>query len=63
MRTPQHMDATWIAVICPSSKIQQTTVMTALALGLAQQLTGTEAILYYTPRIRASEACEPARAG
>eukprot|EP00967_Tisochrysis_lutea_P158128 scaffold322461_cov39-Tisochrysis_lutea.AAC.4 len=33
------------------SVILEATVLVALGLGLAQQLTGTEAILYYTPRI------------
>lgn len=40
---------TWAQTWCPSSRATTYIVWIAVALGLAQQLTGTEAILYYTP--------------
>ena len=51
MRSSHAVEATWFASLCPTSTKWRRRVLTAMALGLAQQLTGTEAILYYTPRI------------
>ena len=39
----------WKQTLLPRSSAMRGTVFVAVALGLAQQLTGTEAILYYTP--------------
>ena len=41
----------WKESIFPQSSGHQKLVLIALLLGLGQQLTGTEAILYYTPKI------------
>lgn len=48
----QHSaELSWGEILCPASGSLRRTVATAIALGLAQQLTGTEAILYYTPTL------------
>mmetsp|Transcript_5061 Transcript_5061/g.16729 ORF Transcript_5061/g.16729 Transcript_5061/m.16729 type:complete len:509 (+) Transcript_5061:98-1624(+) len=41
----------WRDSLCPPTRYEKRQVAIAIGLGLAQQLTGTEAILYYTPRI------------
>ena len=52
IRAARRVDeASWASSVCPSSAKPRGRVAIALLLGLAQQLTGTEAILYYTPRI------------
>lgn len=53
MRSPSWRSSLW-----PASSRDRSRVLLALALGLTQQLTGTEAILYYTPRIL--NQCTPA---
>eukprot|EP00038_Savillea_parva_P030539 m.78409 g.78409 ORF g.78409 m.78409 type:complete len:530 (+) comp9218_c0_seq1:231-1820(+) len=45
-----HAELSWTQALCPPAHLRST-VAIAIALGLAQQLTGTEAILYYTPTI------------
>jgi Na+/melibiose symporter-like transporter len=45
----QGGELSWTQTLCPRSSAVRGTVAVAIALGLAQQLTGTEAILYYTP--------------
>lgn len=47
----------WAESLCPPSKRDRQRVLLALALGLTQQLTGTEAILYYTPKILNQVGC------
>ena len=53
MRTSlsQRREVTWSKALWPESRRSRRLVVIAMLLGLAQQLTGTEAILYYTPRI------------
>jgi len=46
-----HAVFTWRDSLLPPTNFERRQVLVALGLGLAQQLTGTEAILYYTPRI------------
>lgn len=46
-----HKRRSWLASVLPESKHSRELVLLAIALGLFQQLTGTEAILYYTPAI------------
>eukprot|EP00729_Bicosta_minor_P012985 gene12985-23265_t len=41
----------WKEALCPPSKGGRWKVAVALLLGLSQQLTGTEAILYYAPKL------------
>ncbi len=50
-------ELSWYESILPHGAAGKRLTVLVLALGLAQQLTGTEAILYYTPRIL--DECPP----
>ena len=41
----------WSQVLCPADPAEQRLVWTAVVIGMSQQFTGTEAILYYAPQI------------
>ena len=50
-RAPKVEEVSWYTALFPTSSRARGLVVTAMVLGLGQQLTGTEAILYYSPRI------------
>eukprot|EP00041_Stephanoeca_diplocostata_P029559 m.876852 g.876852 ORF g.876852 m.876852 type:complete len:309 (-) comp23580_c0_seq23:2691-3617(-) len=47
----KQVECTWREALWPKEAHLRSTVRVALFLGMAQQLTGTEAILYYAPNI------------
>jgi len=47
----ESTEASWSEVLCSSNSKTRSMIFVAVTLGFVQQITGTEAILYYTPTV------------
>ncbi|CAN0563525.1 unnamed protein product, partial [Laminaria digitata] len=43
--------ATWSELLCSASPALRSTVLLGLGLGVAQQASGSEAVVYYSPSV------------